>query len=109
MFAPAAVCGSCGVEVTGEFAPCPVCRLSDPDRELFELFLASRGNLKRMERKLGLSYPTVRARVDDLLHRLGYLRTDPPDRMEVLRRLRDGEIEVDEAVRLLRGPSRRST
>jgi hypothetical protein len=100
--APAALCVDCGVEVQGEFAPCPVCRLRGEDRKLFDLFLASRGNLKRMERSLSLSYPTIRQRVDDLLTRLGYLKERPPDRLEVLRRLREGEITVEEAERLLR-------
>ena len=102
MTAPSAVCLECGVEVQGEFTPCPVCRLRGDDRKLFELFLASRGNLKRMERKLKVSYPTVRQRVEDLLNRLGYSRSGPTDRLEVLRRLKAGKISVKEAERLLR-------
>lgn len=100
--APVAVCGRCGVEVQGEFVPCPACRLTGDDRRLFDLFLSSRGNLKAVERALGVSYPTVRLRLDDLLNRMGYPRDRPPDRLEVLRRLRAGEIDVDEAIRLLR-------
>ena len=103
MTATVVVCGACGVEVSGEFVPCPVCRLGARDRELLDLFLSSRGNLKRMERRLAVSYPTVRQRVDDLLTRMGYLKTEPPNRLEILRRLREGEITVDEAERLLRG------
>jgi hypothetical protein len=103
LVAPVAVCGACGVEVQGEFEPCAVCRLEEKDRRLFDLFLSSRGNLKRMERELKVSYPTVRLRVDGLLTRMGYLRTDPPDRLEVLKRLKEGKISVEEAERLLRG------
>jgi len=103
MTATVAVCGACSVEVTGEFTPCPVCRLGKRDRKLFDLFLSCRGNLKRMERRLAVSYPTVRQRVDDLLTRMGYLGSRAPDRLGILRRLRAGEITVDEAERLLRG------
>ena len=103
MISLSALCRECGVEAQGEFTPCPVCRLEGKDRKLFELFLASRGNLKRMERSLEVSYPTVRLRVEDLLNRLGYLRRQPPDRLEILRRLKAGEITVEEAERLLRG------
>lgn len=102
MFAPAAVCSACGVEVQGDFTPCPVCALEAEDRKLFDLFLASRGNLKRVERSLGVSYPTVRARVETLLQKMGHHRDDPSDRLAVLRRLRAGEISVAEAAKLLR-------
>jgi hypothetical protein len=86
----------------GEFAPCPFCNLSGEDRRLFELFLQHRGNLKQVERDLGLSYPTIRQRVDDLLSRLGYPKERGRSRMEILRRLRAGEIEVSEAADLLK-------
>lgn len=102
MIAPSAVCGACGVEVQGEFTPCPVCALDEKDHKLFDLFLASRGNLKRMERRLGVSYPTVRTRVEALLAKMGHHRDDPSDRLAVLRRLRAGEISVSEAAKLLR-------
>jgi len=104
MVAPSAVCGACGVEVQGRFVPCPVCRLGGEDRRLFELFLRSRGNLKEVERALGISYPTVRQRTDDLLIRMGYPKGPPRDRMEILRRVREGGLSVDEAASLLRRP-----
>jgi hypothetical protein len=89
--------------VQGEFTPCPFCRLSGEDRRIFELFLASRGNLKEVERALGISYPTVRQRVDEVLTRLGYPRGSRPDRLEILRQVREGDLTPDEAARLLRG------
>ena len=102
MYAPTVVCRSCSVEVQGEFGPCPFCRLEGEDRRIFELFLASRGNLKEVERALGISYPTVRQKVDEVLTRLGYPRGSRPDRMTVLRRLRAGDLTPEEATRLLR-------
>lgn len=102
MTAPVARCEACGVEASGRFVPCPVCALEGEDRRLFSLFLAARGNLKKVERALGISYPTVRQRVDDLLTRLGWPKDPTADRLEVLRRLRDGEIGLEEAERLLR-------
>jgi hypothetical protein len=101
MVAPVAHCESCGVEVSGRFAPCPICLLEGEDRRLFDLFLATRGNLKRIERELGLSYPTVRQRVDDLLRRVRDPKAPPVDRMEILGRVRRGEITVGEAEKLL--------
>ena len=57
--------------MTGSFRQCEFCGLDDPDRDLLRVFLASRGNMKELERHLGVSYPTARARFEDLLRKLG--------------------------------------
>jgi hypothetical protein len=65
-------CRACGSALEGEFG---VGRFGKLDREqlsLLESFLRSRGNLKEMERELGISYPTVRGRVDALVRALGF-------------------------------------
>lgn len=64
-------CPGCGTELVGSFAPCPYCALSDADVDLLRVFLTSRGNLKEVEKHLGVSYPTARARFGELLERLG--------------------------------------
>jgi len=97
-------CPACGSEVTGEFDPCPVCRLPEDSRRLFETFLKARGNLRRVQRELGVSYPTTRQRIEELFQQLGY-GSQPADPRAVLARLRSGEITVDEAERRLRGNS----
>ncbi|MFX6969214.1 DUF2089 family protein, partial [Acinetobacter baumannii] len=67
------------------------------------LFVKARGNLKEVERILGVSYPTVRARLDALLKALGYEAAEEgEDRLEVLEALRRGEISVEEAVARLK-------
>lgn len=95
-------CGSCGAGIDGGFSLCPVCRLDGELRRLFELFLQARGNLKEMQRSLGLSYPTVRQRVEALFAQV-LAGPPPPDPMRVLERLRRGEISVEAAEWLLRG------
>ena len=97
-------CDACDTEVNGKYAMCPVCALDPESRKLFELFLRVRGNLKDIERALKVSYPTVRARIEQMFQKL-----DPPlrpsekvDAKTVLARLRRGEITVDEAERMLR-------
>lgn len=112
---------SCGTGVTGAFAPCECefCRLTPAQRELLRVFLTSRGNTKELERYLGVSYPTARARLEDVLTALGYEAGPEPRpagaptgeslaqtvanqaRLEVLRALAGAEIEVDEALRQL--------
>ncbi len=64
-------CRSCGTTLEGDFNVGRFARLSRDQFALLESFLRSRGNLKEMERELGISYPTVRARVDVLLRALG--------------------------------------
>lgn len=70
-------CPGCGTELVGSFASCPYCALSDADLDLLRVFLSSRGNLKEVEKHLGVSYPTARARFSDLLERLGMAGEDP--------------------------------
>src|SRR5689334_15002716 len=64
-------CASCGSELAGIFSTCEFCALSDADNALLRVFLASRGNLREVERHLGVSYPTARLRFDRLLEKLG--------------------------------------
>ena len=95
-------CASCGTEVAGEYDLCSTCRLEGSSRELFDLFLKARGNLKKVQKELGVSYPTVRQRVDEMFRGLeGDI--PPSDPQAVLRMLRQGEIDADTAEKLLSG------
>jgi hypothetical protein len=97
-------CPSCGTEISGGFAPCSYCGLSDDDLELLRVFLVSRGNMKDLERHLGVSYPTARQRFADVLDRLGLEQRPEPsvDREQVLVDLAAGRISVDQAEAQLR-------
>ena len=64
-------CRTCGTTLEGEFGVGRFGKLSHEQLALLESFLRSRGNLKEMERALGISYPTVRARVEALVQALG--------------------------------------
>ena len=97
-------CPSCETELSGAFMQCEFCVLSDEDREVLRVFLASRGNMKDLERHLGVSYPTARARFDTLLTKLGIERGPAPapaSRIELMEQVARGEIDVDEAMRRL--------
>ncbi|HET7727545.1 MAG TPA: DUF2089 domain-containing protein [Candidatus Limnocylindrales bacterium] len=65
-------CGACGTTIEGEFSLGRFARLSREQHVVLESFLRSRGNLREMERELGISYPTVRARVESLVRALGF-------------------------------------
>lgn len=91
-------CRECHTELSGGFETCEFCSLAQDDRDVLRVFLASRGNMKDLERHLGVSYPTARARFDALLVKLGLGEKAAPDpRLATLQQLARGEIGVDEA------------
>jgi hypothetical protein len=65
-------CGECGTTIEGEFSVGRFGRLTREQTQVLESFLRSRGNLRDMERELGISYPTVRSRVEQLVQALGF-------------------------------------
>jgi hypothetical protein len=65
-------CRSCGTTLEGDFSVGRFGRLNRDQITLLESFLRSRGNLRDMERELGISYPTVRSRVEALVRALGF-------------------------------------
>ena len=99
-------CPECGTGITGSFRMCAYCGLSDEETEMLRVFLVSRGNMRELEKHLGVSYPTTRQRFADLLAKLGL--EDPAaqkvkaDRDKVLADLAAGRLSVDEAEDLLR-------
>jgi hypothetical protein len=64
-------CPSCSTEIQGNFEPCAYCRLDPEQERLVSVFLKTRGNIREVERELGISYPTVRARLDEVVRALG--------------------------------------
>ena len=65
-------------------------------------FLRSHGTIKEMEQTFGVSYPTIKARLNRISGQLQFIETNPsPSRAEVLERLKAGEITADEAIRAL--------
>jgi hypothetical protein len=100
-------CRACGTSLNGSFEPnrCPFCALPAEQSKFLELFLRCRGNLRDVERTLGLSYPTVRARLDSLLSALGYTGSSPAEaaeqRREILEALNAGTLSADEAAAML--------
>ncbi len=114
-------CLSCGSELAGEFASCEFCALEASELEMLKVFLASRGNLRDVEKHLGVSYPTARARLDAVLAKLDLTPADSADsaadprraagertesmspREQILKRVEAGEITADVAAQLIAG------
>jgi len=98
-----------GVVIEGNFLPNEFALLDRENLDYLRLFVKVRGNLKEVERMLGVSYPTVRARFEQLLRALGYEAApeEPREsRTDVLARLERGEISAEEATRALKALQR---
>jgi len=94
----------CGTGVVGKFELSPFSRLSPESLKFLEVFVQNRGNVKEMERETGESYWAIRRRLDEVIAEMGM--EAPSDdlstsRQEILARLSRGEINVQEATRLL--------
>jgi len=90
--------------IEGHFEPPELARLSFEDQVFVIAFIRCHGSIKEMERIFGVSYPTIKARLNRLAQRLEFVDSDPtPARGEVLDRLRRKEIDAEEAIRILEG------
>ena len=98
-------CDDCKTSVKGNFELPELACLSEEDGRFLKVFLSARGNIKEVERCLGISYPTVKLRLEAMLGRLGLsqLQSDiKRRRLETIEKLERGEIPAREAIRLLK-------
>jgi hypothetical protein len=102
-------CGTCHTAIEGHFALDRFARLTADQLGFLEVFIKNRGVIKDIEADLGISYPTVRARLDDVIRALGFPVSDDTlrpsqareERRNILEALRAKEISADEAARRL--------
>jgi hypothetical protein len=105
------LCRACSSSIEGQFDPGPLGRLTAEQVAFVETFIRCEGRLNRMEREIGLSYPTLRLRLADIIRQMGYaVEPETPtlsdeDRHRVLDLLASGEIDSAEAMRRLEGES----
>jgi hypothetical protein len=112
-------CPSCAIAIDGEFAMPALLKLGRAQIDFVEVFLKNRGVIRDVERELGVSYPTVRARLDEVVAALGYqVRSDAPaegasvevsaHRRAVLSDLKAGKISPEDALAALSRREKRS-
>jgi hypothetical protein len=101
-------CDACGTAVEGRFSLGWIQALSKEQLAFVRVFLSCRGKIKDVEQALGISYPTVVSRLDDLVAALSGTPPGPSEasrasrRQKILDDLQSGTIGADEAARLLR-------
>ncbi|SDC98453.1 DUF2089 domain-containing protein [Glycomyces harbinensis] len=93
-----------GIAVEGEFEPPQLAQLSGEDQVFVAAFVQAHGSIKEMERIFGVSYPTIKARLNRIAGLLDFVDTDPaPTSHDILERLQREEISVDEALAEMEG------
>jgi hypothetical protein len=104
----AAACRECETTLQGRFHPGPFAHLSEEQVLFIELFVRNEGKITRMEQELGLSYPTIRNRLHEVIRALGYepgeddfAGLSEEERKRILDDLDSGTIAYEEALRLI--------
>ena len=103
-------CRSCDTELSGHFALGRLYHLRPDQLAFVETFIKCEGKIKRVEQEIGLSYPAVRARLNEVIRALGYEVGDSAkepvseeERKEILAQVAGGDISAEAAIELLRG------
>lgn len=101
-------CPECDTEIRGHFRPCDFCRLSEDQSTFLRVFVLSRGSLKAVGEELGISYPTVSNKLEEVISALGretggtVQSESGAARRDVLDRIANGELSVAEGLRRLK-------
>ena len=103
-------CPSCDTSIEGQFTGGPFSHLTAEHLDFIVTFVRCEGKINRMEQELGVSYPTIRNRLNELIRALGYepgkdepIEITQDKRNSILEDLSAGKISAEEATRLLRG------
>jgi hypothetical protein len=97
-------CTHCHTTIENEFELSNFANFSKEQLSFIETFLKCRGNIKEVEKELGISYPTVRGKLDDIISSLGYSATKKVEKInqkKVILMLEKGEITAEEAIGIL--------
>jgi len=100
-------CPRCDTTIEGHFALGRFHQLTPDQLRFAETFIRCAGKINKVQEELGISYPTVRARLEELIRALGFqVRQEAVpstgQRKEILERLAGGEISAEEAIKLLK-------
>ncbi len=93
-------CPACDLRVKKDFPPCEFCQLPEDDYEFLKIFIRTQGKITDIEKILGISYPTIKTKIDDLLRKL---KLSPVEgKNDPIEALAQGELSVDEVVTILK-------
>lgn len=91
-------CCQCGTQISGDFALSKFNALSREELAFAETFLRVQGSIREMEKELGISYPTVKKNLETIIRKMGFEVKKKSAQQEMLEKIRNGELTVDEAI-----------
>ena len=94
-------CQKCDLRVRKDFSMCQFCKLSEEDYEFLKIFLRTQGRITDIEKILGISYPTIKAKIDNLLKNLKLSAIEDKEE-DPIEALAQGKLTVDETVAILK-------
>ena len=94
-------CNACNVSFHGEFTNSGLEELSTEQMDFVKLFLIVQGNIKEMEKRLGISYPTVKNRLGEIIRKISKQESSPTDYADIFNDLEEGFINVEEALGMI--------
>ncbi len=101
-------CRQCDTVIQGRFITGPFANLNNDQLNFLEVFIKNEGKITHMEKDLGLSYPTIRNRLHEIIRALGYepgkedTALSEEERRQILDDLNEGKITSEEAMRMLK-------
>jgi hypothetical protein len=99
-------CNTCETTIDGHFVLCKFCKLTKDQKAFIDIFIKCRGNIKEVEKELGISYPTVKNKLEDAANALGHKSdidlSQNTNRKDILDKLNSGEIGVEQAIELMK-------
>jgi len=97
-------CPACGTTVSGRFELDELFELTSEQMNFVKVFLKHRGNLSEVQKELGISYPTARNKLNEIVRALGYddVEDEMTDEREILEKLKNGQISANEAIFMLK-------
>ncbi|MEO0164510.1 MAG: DUF2089 family protein [candidate division WOR-3 bacterium] len=93
-------CVNCDLKMRKDFALCEFCQLPEEDYEFLKIFLKTEGKLTDIEKILGISYPTIKAKIETLLKRLNLVVYKEP--IDPIDGIAEGKLTVEEAIAILK-------
>lgn len=95
-------CEHCKVSYTGDFENSWLAAFDSSQLEFIKLFLLVQGNLKELQQRLGLSYPTVKNRLGEIVSIIAKKKPEPDNVNDILADLEEGFINVEEALNMIK-------
>lgn len=91
-------CTECDTQIRGDFIPNELNTLSSEQLQFVRTFLLAQGNIKEVEKKLGISYPTVKNRLAEIIDIINDNIKEEDDVLNILEEIENGLLDVEEAI-----------